>query len=124
MEYAASARLDEADRALLLSSAMAALAAAARNGGRAPSIAVDGRLSPTLTSMRGTFVTLTEAGRLRGCIGSPAPRVALIEDAATNAVQAGFGDPRFAPLSEADLQGLDLHVSILSHPRPVPADSE
>ncbi len=50
--------------------------------------------------------------------------MALIEDVATNAVQAGFGDPRFAPLSEEELDGLELDVSILSHPRPIPAESE
>jgi hypothetical protein len=124
MEYAASARLDAVDRGLLLSTAMASLAAAARQGGRAPSVALDGRMSPTLTAWRGTFVTLTEGGRLRGCIGSPAPRMALIEDVAMNAVQAGFGDPRFPPLSEDELDGLELDVSILSHPRPIPAGSE
>ncbi len=124
MEYAASARLEEADRALLLSTAMASLAAAARRGGRTPTIAVDGRLPPTLSAMRGTFVTLTEDGRLRGCIGSPAPRMALIEDVVMNAVQAGFGDPRFDPLREAELDRLALDVSILSHPRPIPAGSE
>ncbi len=123
-EYAASARLDAADRALLLSTAMASLAAAARQGGRAPSVAIEGRLSPTLSACRGTFVTLTEGGRLRGCIGSPAPRMALIEDVAMNAVQAGFGDPRFTPLSEDELDKLELDVSILSHPRPIPARSE
>ena len=42
----------------------------------------------------------------------------------TNAVQAGFADPRFAHLSEAELDGLEIDVSILSHPRPVPAASE
>ncbi len=124
MEYAASARLDAADRTLLLSTAMATLAAAARHGGRAPAVALNGRLSPTLSALRGTFVTLTEGGRLRGCIGSPAPRRALIEDVATNVVQAGFGDPRFPPLSEDELDGLELDVSILSHPRPIPAQSE
>jgi len=123
-EYAASARLEAADRDLLLSTAMASLAAAARKGGRAPSVARDGRLSPTLSAWRGTFVTLTQEGRLRGCIGSPEPRMALIEDAAMNAVQAGFGDPRFAPLGEDELDGLELDVSILSHPRPIPALSE
>ena len=41
-----------------------------------------------------------------------------------NAVQAGFGDPRFAPLGEDELDGLELDVSILSHPRPIPARSE
>ena len=124
LEYAASARLDDADRALLLSTAMASLAAAARKGGRAPSLVLAGRLSPTLTAWRGTFVTLTQGGQLRGCIGSPAPRLPLIEDVAMNAVQAGFGDPRFAPLGEDELDTLELDVSILSHPRPIPARSE
>ena len=110
-EYAASARLEEADRALLLSTAMASLAAAARSGGRMPSLAVDGRLSPTLTSMRVTFVTLTQEGRLRGCIGSPAPRMALIEDVVTNAVHAGFGDPRFDPLERSGARRLSNSTS-------------
>ena len=91
---------------------------------QAPSLALEGRLSPALTSTRASFVTLTQGGKLRGCIGSPAPRRPLIEDAMTNAVQAGFSDPRFPPLSEAELDGLSLNVSILSHPRPVPARSE
>jgi AmmeMemoRadiSam system protein A len=39
-------------------------------------------------------------------------------------VQAGFADPRFAHLSEAELDGLEVNVSILSHPRPVPATRE
>ena len=124
LEYAASARLSEADRALLLSTAMAGLANAAGRGGRPPALALDGRLSPALTAMRATFVTLTRGGTLRGCIGSPAPRRPLIEDAMTNAVQAGFSDPRFSALSEAELEGLRLDVSILSHPRPIPAGSE
>jgi len=124
IEYAASARLAEADRTLLLSTAMAGLSAAARRGGEAPSLALEGRLSPALTSTRASFVTLTQGGKLRGCIGSPAPRRSLIEDAMTNAVQAGFSDPRFPPLTEAELDSLSLDVSILSHPRSVPARSE
>ncbi len=123
-EYAASARLEEADRALLLSACMAALAAAARQGGRMPAVKFDARLSPALSSQRATFVTLSRGGKLRGCIGSAAPRRSLIEDAVTNAVQAGFADPRFSHLGEAELDGLDLEVSILSHPRRVPAASE
>ncbi len=123
IEYAASARLAEADRALLLWTAMAGVAAAARRGGRAPSLALEGRLSPALTSARATFVTLTQGEKLRGCIGSPAPRRSLIEDAVANAVEAGFSDPRFPPLTESELAGLGLDVSILSHPRPIPAVS-
>ena len=103
---------------------MAGLAAAARLGGRMPTLDFDARLSPALSSQRATFVTLNGSGKLRGCIGSPAPSRSLIEDAMTNAVQAGFSDPRFAKLSEAELDGLEITVSILSHPRPVPATRE
>ncbi len=123
-EYAASARLGEADRGLLVSTCMVALAAAARRGGLVPALRLEGRLSPALSSQRATFVTLTQGGRLRGCIGSPAPKASLIEDAMTNAVQAGFADPRFAHLGAAELDGLKIDVSILSHPRPIPASSE
>ena len=73
-EYAASARLNDADRGLLLSTAMAALSAATRGAGQTPSLGFDGRLSPALSSQRATFVTLSSGGKLRGCIGSPAPR--------------------------------------------------
>jgi AmmeMemoRadiSam system protein A len=122
-EYAASARLAEADREHLLSACMAALGAAAKSGGKPPEVTLNG-CPPALSPWRPTFVTLTQGGRLRGCIGSTAPRRPLIEDATANTVQAGFADPRFKPLDEAELAGLRLDVSILSHPRPIPAASE
>ena len=123
-EYSASARLAEADRELLLSACMSALGEAARNGGKPEPAEREPEVPPALSSWRATFVTLSENGQLRGCIGSPAPRRPLVEDAAANAAQAGFADPRFPPLSESGLAGLRLDVSILSHPRPVPAESE
>jgi MEMO1 family protein len=123
-EDAGAARLAEADRALLLATAMAALSEAARRGGSVPRLAIGDRLSPTLTSQRATFVTLREHGALRGCIGSAVPSRPLLEDAMTNAVRAGFSDPRFAPLGETELERMHVEVSILSHPRPIPASSE
>ena len=123
LEYAASARLAEADRERLLSACMTALGAAAQNGGKPPALTLDG-VSPALSAWRATFVTLTENERLRGCIGSLEPRRPLIEDALANTAQAGFADPRFPPLKESELTGLRLDVSILSHPRPIPAGSE
>jgi AmmeMemoRadiSam system protein A len=80
--------------------------------------------SPALSPWRATFVTLTENERLRGCIGSPAPGRPLIDDALANTAQAGVADPRFPPLKHSELAGLRLDVSILSHPRPIPAESE
>ena len=124
LEYAASARLADADRELVLAACMASLAAAAKDGGQPPRLALDGRLSPALASTRGSFVTLTHAGKLRGCMGSLSPARSLIDDAAANAVLAGFSDPRFAQLPEAELAGLRIDVSILSCPRSIPAASE
>ena len=123
LEYSASARLEAADRELLLSACMAELGEAARNGGKPPASGQPAK-SPALSPWRATFVTLTEAGRLRGCIGSLAPRRPLVDDAVANTAQAGFADPRFAALNESELGGLRLDVSILSHPRPIPAGSE
>src|SRR5271154_630279 len=122
-EYAASARLAEADRELLLSACMAALGEAARNGGKPPALCLNGK-SAALSPWRATFVTLTENERLRGCIGSPAPRRPRIDDAIANTVQAAFADPRFPQLKESELPGLPLDISILSHPRTIPAGSE
>jgi MEMO1 family protein len=123
IEYGASARLAETDRERLLVRCMTALQVAAQAGGEAPIVKPDG-LSPALSAWRATFVTLTENERLRGCIGSLEPRRPLIEDATANAAQAAFADPRFPPLKESELTGLRLDVSILSHPRSIPAGSE
>jgi AmmeMemoRadiSam system protein B/AmmeMemoRadiSam system protein A len=123
LEYAASARLGEADRERLLSACMTALGVAARTNGKAPAPTLDGA-SPTLSAWRATFVTLTENARLRGCIGSLEPHRSLIDDALANTGQAGLADPRFPPLKESELTGLRLDVSILSYPRPILVGSE
>jgi MEMO1 family protein len=122
-EYAASARLAEADRERLLSACMAALGLAAQTGGKPPAPSLNPG-SPVLSPWRATFVTLTENERLRGCIGSLKPHRPLIDDALANTTQAAFADPRFAPLEPSELAALRLDVSILSHPRPIPAGSE
>jgi AmmeMemoRadiSam system protein A len=63
-----------------------------------------------------TFVSLHwhADGRLQGCIGSLEPRRALVDDVAHNAVAAALADPRAAPLSLADVDALDVEVSVLS----------
>jgi len=124
LEYAASARLSDVDRHVLLSVCMASLAAAAESRGKPPCLTVDERLSPALASTRASFVTLTQDGKLRGCVGSFSPTRPLIEDAAANAALAGFSDPRFPALAEDELAGLRIEVSILSCPRPVLATTE
>src|SRR3546814_2273711 len=62
-------------------------------------------------------------GDLRGCIGSLAAERPLAEEAARIAADAAFRDPRFAPLSAAELAGFRLEISVLTPLLPLPAGS-
>lgn len=121
-EYAGGARLSEDDRALLIDGARRSIANGLKTG--RPAKVQHGTFSPALETFRATFVTLNQNGRLRGCIGSILPHRSLIEDVATNAHKAAFGDPRFPKLTENELGDLDLSISILSHARPIRFESE
>ncbi len=61
-----------------------------------------------------TFVTLTQDGELRGCIGSLEARRLLRRDVHENAVAAAFRDPRFPPLTSAKFGAVSIEVSLLS----------
>ncbi|MGC9348241.1 MAG: AmmeMemoRadiSam system protein A [Anaerolineae bacterium] len=66
------------------------------------------------------FVTLhTGAGALRGCIGSLMAHRPLIEDVRANALAAAFDDPRFPPLTLAELPNIVVEVSVLTTPKPL-----
>jgi len=65
------------------------------------------------------FVTLTQHGQLRGCIGSLQPYRSLLADVQANAVAAALRDTRFAPLSLAELAHTDIEVSVLSPMQPM-----
>ena len=70
------------------------------------------------------FVTLTQHRQLRGCIGSLEARRSLLADVKSNAVAAALHDPRFAPLTLAELDTTDLEVSVLSATQPLQFLSE
>jgi len=65
------------------------------------------------------FVTLTQHGQLRGCIGSLQAHRSLLADVQANAVAAALQDTRFAPLSLAELDQTDIEVSVLSPMHPM-----
>jgi AmmeMemoRadiSam system protein A len=79
---------------------------------------------PALWQPGATFVTLQHEGRLRGCIGRLQADRPLHEDVRRNARHAAFEDPRFAPLRAAEWAGLQVEVSLLDPPQPLPAGSE
>ncbi len=63
-----------------------------------------------------SFVTLTQNGQLRGCIGSLRACRPLIEDIIANAKSAAFRDPRFPKLTREELHVIDVEVSVLTKP--------
>jgi hypothetical protein len=70
------------------------------------------------------FVTLTQHGELRGCIGSLEAQRALIDDLQANARAAAFKDPRFPPLSREEFASTRVEVSLLSPAQPMRFSSE
>lgn len=80
--------------------------------------------APWLSEPGATFVTLTQEGRLRGCIGSLVARRALGADVRANAVAAAFTDRRFPPLGAAELSGTRVSVSLLSVQEPLKVGTE
>jgi uncharacterized protein len=70
--------------------------------------------APWLAEHGACFVTLTQSGELRGCIGSLQARQPLLADVKGNAVAAALRDPRFAPLSAEELDITTVEVSLLS----------
>jgi len=70
--------------------------------------------APWLNEMGACFVTLTQQGDLRGCIGTLEARRSLLADVRANALAAAFHDPRFPPLTEREMGTTDIEISLLS----------
>ena len=79
---------------------------------------------PRLQDERACFVTLTESGELRGCIGHLEPVQTLVEDVAENAFAAAFRDPRFPPLATSEFEQIRIEISVLGEPAPMRFSSE
>ena len=62
----------------------------------------------------GAFVTLKEAGVLRGCIGYTSASRPLYETIRNTATLAAFGDPRFRPVISDEVSQLEYEISVLS----------
>ena len=62
----------------------------------------------------GAFVTLHRHGKLRGCVGQLASKEPLVSVVAYCGMAAALEDPRFAPMTTAELDGLTIEISVLS----------
>ena len=108
--------------AVLLALARAAIERElAREPGRAQ-LADDG--APWLRERGACFVTLTQQGALRGCIGTLEAHRALRDDVRANALAAAFRDPRFGPLTARELEITEVEVSLLSPMQALPCADE
>lgn len=77
-------------------------------------------VSSLLRQRAACFVSLkTNQGDLRGCIGTVEPvEATLAEELIANAVSAATRDPRFPPVTVAELPHLSYSVDVLSPPEP------
>jgi uncharacterized protein (TIGR00296 family) len=83
-----------------------------------------GALTPVFDERRGVFVTLTENGQLRGCIGLPYPIAPLADAIVEAGASAALRDPRFPPVRPAELPQLRIEVTVLTMPAPIPGPAE
>jgi AmmeMemoRadiSam system protein A len=99
---------NDSDRALLLRLARNAIAA--HVAGTSPEQLAQ---NDVLSRRAGVFVSVHRDGDLRGCIGHLAADVRLDQVIAQCAVAACSEDPRFKPVTSAELEDIDIELSIL-----------
>ncbi len=106
---------------ILLRIARTAVSAAA--AGRLATLDLDGILPPDpppeLVAPSAAFVTLYAGGELRGCIGCLTSDRPLWMTVASAAVDAATDDPRFFPVTRAEVPTLSIDVSVLGRAVPL-----
>ena len=111
--------VDAVEQARLLRWAREAVVEAV--SGTRPGAVDEGELTTALRSPRGAFVTLTERGDLRGCIGRLDFEMPLWRNVVESARSSALDDPRFPPIVPAELPDLHVEVSVLERPVAIPS---
>ncbi len=70
--------------------------------------------SANLLVKTGAFVTVYKNKKLRGCIGRFNPSQPLYQTICDMAISASFNDTRFPPVTEEELNELELEISVLT----------
>ena len=118
--------ISENDKNILLETARHSIAYGLEHRQALP-IKVENELenySSLLKSQAATFVTLNKQEQLRGCIGTLKAYQPLVKDVSEHAYAAAFQDPRFPPVTEQELNLLEIHISILTPGEPMSFTSE
>jgi AmmeMemoRadiSam system protein A len=109
--------LDPEERAHLLRLARQALEKGVR-GEPLPELDLPS-LSPRLREIGASFVTLTNRGELRGCIGALEATLPLAVDVQEHAVAAALDDYRFPHVIPDELPEIHIEISRLTPPAPL-----
>ncbi len=79
----------------------------------------DFEVSDNLKKFGAAFVTLTENGQLRGCIGTTTATGPLYKAVENCAIDAAVSDPRFPAVTRKELEKIHIEISVLSPMQPV-----
>jgi AmmeMemoRadiSam system protein A len=83
-------------------------------------IDVPADLTPEMREQAGVFVSLHERGELRGCIGTFGPTEPNVaQEIIQNAISSATRDPRFPPVTAAELPHLEINVDVLTAPEAI-----
>jgi AmmeMemoRadiSam system protein A len=89
--------------------------------GRLPALDL-ASLPETLQQPGVCFVTLTQHGELRGCVGALEAYQPLALDVCEHALAAAMYDYRFPPVDPAELPEMEIEISRLTPPKPLHYD--
>jgi uncharacterized protein len=114
--------LENADRTELLEIARRSIVSGFSR--QSPSPPPERSWAPELLEPRATFTTLRLEGELRGCCGTVQPQRPLAHDVWHNAWVSANADPRFWPVTPAEMDSLEISISVLTPLEPITARSE
>jgi hypothetical protein len=108
-------RLTSEEKLILLRLARTTLERGVR-GEELPPVDLKG-VTPHLKEPGASFITLTIAGELRGCIGALEAYQPLVQDVREHALAAALEDPRFPPVRPEELDQIEIEISRLTPPQ-------
>ena len=83
------------------------------------------KISAEMQGKAGVFVSLHKSDELRGCIGTIEPgEDNIAQEIIKNAISAATGDPRFFPVTAAELPELQYSVDVLTEPELVNSEKD
>ncbi len=118
------APLTEAERSTLLKVAWQILSAHLREQPIRDSDLPAADFTPRLLRPRGCFVALKKHGQLRGMQGEIEASRALLRQVAVFTRKAATRDPRFEPLTDLDLPGITVEISVIGPRRTTAGPAE